>query len=146
MVAAAGGMGRGHRHDEARGAEAALRAVMVDQRLLHRMEAAVGRGEALDSPDLLALKLGQEQEAGVQRAGPGLVGHHHRAGAAVALVAALLGAGEPAVLAQEVEQRPGGLRRDAEGRSVQDERDLRHVKTCRLLWVRLRRCRPPDAA
>jgi hypothetical protein len=54
------------------------------------------------------LQLGQEQDAGVQRAGAVVVGDHHRAGAAIAFVAALLGAGQAAILAQPVEQGAGG--------------------------------------
>ncbi len=99
-------MRRRHRHHEARRAEAALAAVMRDQRRLHRVHLARGPRQPLDGADRAAVQLRQEQDAGVQRPRSPVVGHHHRAGAAVALVAALFGAGQPTLLAQPVEQRP----------------------------------------
>jgi hypothetical protein len=94
-----------HRDDEARRAEAALAAVMVDHRALHRMQRAIGAGQPLDGAHGLAVKLRQEQDAGIERARAPRVADHHRAGAAIALVAAFLGAGQAALLAQPVEQR-----------------------------------------
>jgi hypothetical protein len=102
-------VGRGHGDGEARGAEAALRAVVIDHRLLDGVERAVGGSEPFDRAQRLAVELGQEEDAGVERAGAaGGVGQQDRAGAAVAFVAALLGAGEAAILAQPVERRAGG--------------------------------------
>ena len=67
---------------------------MIDHRLLDRMQRAVR--EILDRDDLAAVDLAQQQDAGIER----LVAHHavdhaandHRAGAAIALGAAFLGA------------------------------------------------------
>ena len=115
----------GQRHHEARRAEAALRAVAVDHRALHRVQ-RVGTGrmrpahrfEVLDREQRLAVERGQEADAGVdrpqaqaadqggcgrRRCGVGQLGHDHGAGAAVALAAAFLGAGAARVLAQPVE-------------------------------------------
>ena len=43
-------------HDEARHAEGALEALLLDHALLHRMERAVGRGQALDRLDASSLR------------------------------------------------------------------------------------------
>ena len=112
-------------HHEAGRAEAALRAVALDHRLLHRMQ-RVGRGEALHRVDGLAVHGRQQADAGVdaipREAIASRFGDRHRARAAVALGAAFLRAGELSVLAQPREQ--GGLRRhalDLDGRAVQQE-------------------------
>jgi hypothetical protein len=101
------------RHHEARSAEPALRAVVLDHRRLHRVEPA-RRRHALDRAHRPAVQLGQEEDAGVDRAVHERAvldaGEGDRAGAAVALVASLLGAGEPPLLAQPVEQRHRGTR------------------------------------
>ena len=97
-------MGGGHRGDEAGRAEAALTAVVVDHRLLDGVERAVRGRDPLDGADGATRQLGQEEDAGVERLRSVLAGHDDRAGAAIALVAALLGAGQAAV-AQPVEQR-----------------------------------------
>ena len=52
-------------HDPGR-AEAALRAVMVDHRLLHRMECVADR-EILDRDEFGPVKLAEQQDAGVHR-------------------------------------------------------------------------------
>ena len=82
-------------HDHACGAEAALEGLRIEKRLLHRVQLAV-LGEPLDSGDLaLGGAEGRQQAA--------MIGHAvepHRAGAAIALVAAFLDT-EPAMLAQE---------------------------------------------
>ena len=97
-----------HRHHEARRAEPALAPVVVHHRPLDGVERAVGAGDPLDRPHRRPDELRQEQDAGVERARAAVVGHHHGAGAAVALVAALLGARQAALLAQPVEQGPRG--------------------------------------
>src|SRR5581483_2137839 len=86
-----------HRHDEARRAEAALGAVVLDHGLLHGVRAA----EALDGHELAARDHGHERDARVDRAEarPALrvtLDEVDRAGAAVALGAALLRAREAA--------------------------------------------------
>ena len=81
---------------------------MVDHRLLHRMQLVVAR-EVLDRDDLGAVGLAGEQDAGIDRLVDEALAaqppQHHRAGAAIALGAALLGAGRALGQAQIVEQR-----------------------------------------
>ena len=85
-------------------AVAALIAVVLHEGGLHRMQ-VVRRAQALDGGDLVALVHHRERQAGVD---PPAV-DDHRAGAALAVVAALLGAGEMQVLAQRIEQRGAGV-------------------------------------
>ncbi len=97
-----------HRHHEARGAEAALAAVMGDHRLLHRMQSARrGRTAPRRCGPRVPCSCGSNRMQAFSAFAPCGIGDHHRAGAAIALVAALLGALQPASLAQEVEQGPG---------------------------------------
>ena len=99
------------RHDEAGRAEAALRAVAVDHGPLHRVQAAVLALQVLDREELAAVELAHELDAGVD----GTVAdrpvlepaHGHRAGAAVALRTAFLGAGAALVQTQPVQHRHG---------------------------------------
>ena len=70
-------------------AEAALEAVVVDEGLLHGMQGALQR-QALDGGDLGVVEGHGEGHAGIH---PPPV-HDHRAGAALAAVAALLGSGQ----------------------------------------------------
>ena len=115
----------GQRHHDPGRAAAALRAVVIHHRPLHRVQGAIGGGQPLDGGHRAPVHLRQEQDAGVQRHRPALVAQHHGAGAAIALVAAFLGAGQPAVGAQPVEQ--GGLRRhpvQIDALSVQQKGDL----------------------
>ena len=117
-----------HRHDETGRAEAALRSVMVDHRLLHRVQGAVGGADALDRAHRAAVKLGQEEDAGVQRPCAARIGDHHRAGPAIAFVTAFLGASEAALFAQPIEQRcRGGHVSQLHALSVQKKGDI-HVK------------------
>jgi hypothetical protein len=142
MIRPAVHLRHGHGDDEARGAEAALAAVSRDHRRLHRVQRAIRAGDALDGAHRLAVQLRQEQDAGIQRPAAGRVGQHDGAGAAIALVAALLGAFQPAVLAQPVQQRPRRRRiADPDRRAVQQKRNLRHDMTRRLLPVQ-GRCAP----
>ena len=92
-------------HDPGR-AEAALRGMVVDHRLLQRMQLAA-RGEVFNRDELCAVELAQKQNAGVER----LVGEpaalelrqRHGACAAIALGAAFLGPLRSHLLAQPVE-------------------------------------------
>ena len=77
------------RADLARRAVAALEAVVLDERRLQRVQ-VVRRAQPLDGDDLVALVHDRERQAGVDA--PAV--DQHRAGAALAVVAALLGAGE----------------------------------------------------
>ena len=80
-------------------AVAALERVVLDERPLHRVQLAVGR-EALDRRHLAALAGDGQRQAGEHAPAVDPDG----AGAARALVAALLGARQVEVLAQRVEQ------------------------------------------
>ena len=88
----------GHQH--AGRAEAALQPVLLKEALLQRMELAV-LFEAFDGHDLAAVGLHGEDRARLD----GAAVHDDRAGAAVARVAPDVGAGEPQVLAEEVDQQ-----------------------------------------
>src|SRR5271163_2463995 len=95
-------------HHDAGRAEAALRTVEIDHRLLHGVQ-RLALGEVLDGEQFGAVDLPEQQNAGIDR----LVGElaapkmrkHHRAGAAVALAATLLGPRRARLLAQPIEQR-----------------------------------------
>ena len=86
---------RGGGHDHARGAEAALEALRVEEGLLHRVE-----GRRRQAPRSLSLCAPRRGTAGTRQLCTGLPSRMHRAGAAVAGVATLLHA-EPAEFAQE---------------------------------------------
>ncbi len=116
------------RHDEARRAEAALRAMAVDEGLLDRMQRSFRAFQAFDGDELLAVERGHELDARVDRAKAHAVaiefGEDHGARAAIALGAAFLGAGPTKVLAEEVEH--AFRRRDSLDRAdlaVQHETD-----------------------
>ena len=96
--------GRGRRHDHAGGAVAALEGLRVMEGLLDGMQLAV-LGEAFDGGDLAAFAAEGGHQAGMER----LAVEPHRAGAAVAGVAALLDA-EHFQVAQEGAQALAGLR------------------------------------
>src|SRR6266446_301985 len=92
------------RHDHARGAEAALEAVLLPEALLDRMELAV-LGQALDRHDVGAVRLDGEEVAGFD----GLTVHEDRARAALARVTADVRPGEAHGLADVVHQEKAGL-------------------------------------
>ena len=112
----------GHAADEARRAVAALRPAADGHLALHRVQGA-RLAEALGGDDLLAVEREHRHEAGVQRGPAGAArtvrqsavrsvlgpGDQHRAGAALALGAALLGAGQTLV-AQPVQRGDVRLR------------------------------------
>jgi hypothetical protein len=117
---------REHRHHEPGRAEAALRAVAVDQRALHRVERAVGPPEALDREERLPVQRGEEEQAGVHGAEAHRparqLAEHHRARAAIALGAAFLGAAAPLGPPQPLEHRRGRVDvRHRSHASVEDE-------------------------
>ena len=125
---------RGHpqaveRHDEAGCAEAALRAVAIDHRLLHRMQAAVRAFQMLDRQQLAAVQRRQEADAGIDRlvAQPSAIepADDDGAGAAIALGAAFLAAGTRAVIAQPVEHGQGRVdARQADDLTIQTKTKL----------------------
>ena len=80
---------------------------MVDERLLQRKQCAV-RGQALDRGHIGAVLHHGQGEAGID---PPPV-DQHRARAALAVIAALLGAGQVEMVAQRIEQ--GRPRRELE--------------------------------
>ena len=87
----------GQRHQHPRRAITALQAVLVPERLLQRRQ-TIGRGEALDGDNALAVGLRGEHQAGAHR----LALDQHGAGAAHTVLAADMGAGEADLVAQEV--------------------------------------------
>src|ERR1044071_1237617 len=107
-------------------AVAALEAVVADERGLQRVEAIVGR-EPFDGDDLLAAVHDREGEAGV--VAPPV--DQHGAGAACALVAPFLRAGEVEVLAQRVEQRGARVEAEVMVAAVDVERDGDDVRVGR---------------
>ena len=88
------------RHDHARRAEAALQAVIVAERRLHRMQ-LVALGEAFDGGDVGAVGLTDQHGAGLDRPAVDM----HDAGAALAGVAADMGAGQAQMLAQQMDKQ-----------------------------------------
>jgi hypothetical protein len=85
--------------DQAGGAEAALDGAGLHERLLDRVE-GVAVGQALDRDDLGALGLAGQDQAGADQDAVQVDG----AGAALALLAGVLGAGQAEALAQHVQQ------------------------------------------
>jgi hypothetical protein len=105
-------------HDHARCAEAALECAAGEEGLLHGMKPVIG-GKPLNGGDRLAVDREHEGGAGRNR----LAVHEHRAGAADALVAADLAAGQSACLAQDVRQHVAGRDVELPGQSVERDRD-----------------------
>jgi len=95
---------RSGRHDHAGGAEAALKRLRIEKGALHRMQGVIGR-EPLDGRDRASGGTECRHQAGVHRRAI----EPHRAGAAVAGVAAVLDA-EEAPLTQEGAQALPGFR------------------------------------
>ncbi len=99
-------------HDEARRAEAALRAVAVDHRLLDAVQTALVL-EVFDADQLLAVQRGDEGQARVEGAIAQALAHqladHHGTGATVTGGAALLGSGLATILAQILQHRGVGI-------------------------------------
>src|SRR3954469_8330745 len=90
-------------HQDARRAVAALGGAEVGEGGLEGME-LVAELHPLDRLDRFAARLGGEHQTGEH----GTAVHQHRAGAALAELAAVLGAGQRALLAQHLEQRVVG--------------------------------------
>src|SRR4030081_3171975 len=92
------------RTDLPRRAIAALKAVMLDEGRLHRVQ-IIRRAEALDCGDLVAFMHHSEAEAGINS----LTTNDDGAGATLTVVAALYGAGKLQMFAQRVEQSGAGV-------------------------------------
>ena len=86
--------------DHAGRAEAALQRVMLTEGFLQGRELGV-TGEPFDGHDLGALGLHREHQAGAH----GCAVDENRAGAAHAVLAAHMGAGQPQMMAQAIRQR-----------------------------------------
>ena len=93
--------------------------MVLAERSLQRRQLAVVAREALDGADRRAVGLDGEQHAALDRLAVELDG----AGAAVAGVAADVGAGEVEVVAQEVHEQPRGRDLALVGRAVDLDRD-----------------------
>ena len=88
-------------HDHARRAIAALQAVILAERLLHRMQRTVRRRQPFDREHVGAFELQRQHGAGFDR----LAVDVNDAGAALRRVAADMRAGEPQILAQKLHQQ-----------------------------------------
>ncbi len=111
------------RTDLSRRAVAALERIVIDERLLQRMQCAIRR-QSFDGRHVGTVVHDGERETGID---PPPI-HQHGARAALAVIASLLGAGKVEMVAQRIEQsRP---RRDTKLR-VDAVYDQRHRK---LLW------------
>jgi hypothetical protein len=95
---------------------------MLDEGGLHRVQRAIA-GEAFDGRDLLALLHDRERQAGVDPAAIGQDG----AGAALPEITPLLGAGQPEMLAQRVEQSRARIQFQAVLGAVDPERDVERL-------------------
>ena len=107
-------------HHHARCAKPALKPMTLFEGLLHGMEAAIGGGKPFDGGDGFALRLGQQNVARFHRTAV----HHDRASTTLGGIAAHMGAGEPEIFANRVDQQRviGGFYRD--GLAVHRERCL----------------------
>ena len=115
-------------HDHAGGAEAALQAVMLAEGFLHRMQRRAVGGQALDGLDLVAVGHDRERGAGLHR----LAVEMHDAGAALRGVAADMGARQPQIFAQELDQQGAGVDIGVDGVAVHDQGNLGHQHSLEL--------------
>src|SRR6267143_6364266 len=109
-------------HDHAGGAEAALQAVMLAERLLHRMQRRAVGGQTFDGLDLVPVSHYRERGAGLDR----LAVEMHDAGTALRGVAADMGAGQPKIFAQKLHQQGAGVDIGVDGIAVHDQGNLGH--------------------
>ena len=115
-------------HDHAGRAEAALQAVMLAERFLHRMQRRAVGGQALDGPDLVAVGHDRQRGAGFHR----LAVEMHDAGAALRGVAADMGARQPQIFAQKLDQKGTGVDIGVYGIAVHDQGNLGHQHSLEL--------------
>ena len=115
------------RHDHARGAEAALEAVLFPEAFLQGVQLAV-LGQAFNRRDLRAIGLDGEDGA---RLGAAAV-DEHRAGTALAGVAADVGAGQEQLLAEEVDEEQPGFHVRFSYLAIDGHRDVSHMSPLRL--------------
>ncbi len=102
------------RDDLARRTIAALERVEVDEGFLHRVEGTVRVRQPLDGGHRFTVGHHSERQTGKHA----LAVNEHGAGAALAVVAPLLGSGETDVLAQRVEKRYPRIKRQTMGLTV----------------------------
>jgi hypothetical protein len=103
----------GRRADLPRRAVPALESVVVDERLLQRMQRAVD-SEAFNRGDLGTVVHHRKCQAGIDA--PSV--NEHRAGATLSLIAALFRSGQLQVLAHEIEDRRARIEREGMRGSV----------------------------
>ena len=115
----------GDGHHEARRAVAALAAVVVDERLLHRMKLTTF-GEPFDRDDQGTVELPQVLDARVDGQERATGARDERcASAAVALGAHHLGARQPELVAQQIRERPAeGVAAHLMGAAVDRDKDV----------------------
>ena len=126
----------GHAHHETRGAEPALATMVSDHCVLHRMQGAVGRAQTFNSCDVFAVQLRKKEDASVERMVTCVIGDHHSASTAIALVAPLFCTCEVALFGEPVEE--GGCRvwlRQTDGGAVEHKRDLHGGDPAAVPWV-----------
>src|SRR5689334_14370973 len=110
------------RHDHARGAVTALQAVIVAERRLHRVQ-FVAFCDALDGGDVRARGLAGQHSAGLY----GTAIDMDDAGAALAGVAADMGAGQVQIFAQEMDEKGPVFDFSRDGLAVHGQFDCRHA-------------------
>ena len=120
------------RHDHAGVAVAALRHLVLDPGFLHAVQAL--RRQPFDGDDALAGRLAGLEVAGAHR----LAVHMHRAGAAHADAAAVLGARQVEVVAQDPEQRHPRFDIDFVDAAIDVEREHRHLPAAEPAFRRRR--------
>src|SRR5438270_3200488 len=118
----------------------ALRGAEVSERLLKWVQPVVGR-EAFDGHDIASAAVDAEHQARQHR----LAIEEHRARAALSEFAAVLGACEIQILAQDLEQRLVRIERDLGRLAVDGERYLR-LHAVRRSSFGVRRTARPDTA
>jgi len=107
------------RDDEPGSADAALEGSLFEEGPLERMK-LVATGDALDRDEFRALGFDRENTAGVHKAAV----ENDAAGAAVAVVAAFLGADQSELVAEHFEQALTGLAEEFDIVAVEAELDL----------------------
>jgi hypothetical protein len=94
-----------HRHQEARRAEAALQAVALVKRLLHRVQWSAGGGKSLDSRNLVSLGLDRQHQARPHRRAVKQDG----AASAHPVLAPDVGPGEAEIVAKVIREQPAWI-------------------------------------
>ena len=104
MIRATRSMCGDHRTDEPRRAKAALRAVVLNHRILNRMKRSIGASKPFDRAHRFAVQLWQKQDARIERFCARPIRDHHATRAAIALITALFGSLQVARFAQPIKQ------------------------------------------